>query len=267
MDLLEPLNDGIGQRALIEVVLLGLACGPLGVWVLLYRQAYAAESISHGMLPGLVVAALVGAPLVLGAAAGVLLAAAAIAVVGNDERLGPDTSVAVVITALLGVGALLATSPEVPPRLSELLFGDLLGVRDVDLAVGAGLAAVVLLALAAGGRGLAVAAFDAPSARALGTKPASARLALLAVLGVTTVAAVQALGGLLLVALILGPAAAARRLTRRLAPMLSLAAGLAVVAGVAGIEASYHLDVAAGAAVALAAVALPVVTLVVEPRS
>ena len=106
-----------------------LACGPLGVWILLYRQSYAAESISHGMLPGLVLAALAGAPLVLGAGGGVLLAAAAIALAGRDERLGGDTGVAVAVSALFGLGALLALSPEAPPRLQELLFGDLLGAQ------------------------------------------------------------------------------------------------------------------------------------------
>ena len=68
--LLEPFQSGIGQRALFAAVLLGLVCGPLGVWVVLHRQSYAAESLSHGLLPGLVLAALVGAPLVVGAAAG-----------------------------------------------------------------------------------------------------------------------------------------------------------------------------------------------------
>ena len=138
--LTDPFQDGFTQRALLEVLVLSLACGPLGVWILLYRQSYAAESISHGMLPGLVLAALAGAPLVLGAAAGVLLAAAAIALAGRDERLGGDTGVAVAVSALFGLGALLALSPEAPPRLQELLFGDLLGASRGDVAVAAALA-------------------------------------------------------------------------------------------------------------------------------
>jgi hypothetical protein len=84
--LLDPFSGGIMQRALVEVVLLVAVCGPLGVWVLLYRQSYAAESLSHGMLPGLVLAALVGAPLVIGAGGGVLVAAGGIALVARDRR-------------------------------------------------------------------------------------------------------------------------------------------------------------------------------------
>src|SRR4051812_50150324 len=84
--LTDPFAQTFTQRALVEVLVLALACGPLGVWILLYRQSYAAESISHGMLPGLVVAALAGAPLVLGAAGGGLLAAGVIAAPGGAGR-------------------------------------------------------------------------------------------------------------------------------------------------------------------------------------
>src|SRR4051794_359096 len=168
------LTDPIARRALVELVLLGAVCGPLGVWVLLYRQAFASESLSHGLLPGLVIAALVGVPLVLGAAGGVLVAAGLIALAGRDARLGPDVGVAVAVGALFGAGTLLALTPSAPPRLEELLFGDPLGTTGADLAVGAVLAAVALGTLAALHRRLTLAAFDRSSARALGASPARA---------------------------------------------------------------------------------------------
>jgi ABC-type Mn2+/Zn2+ transport system permease subunit len=250
------LADAFMRRALAEVLILGIACGPLGVWVLLYRQSYAAESISHAMLPGLVVAALAGAPLLLGGAGGVLVAAAAVALVGRDARLGGDAGVAVAIGALFGLGALLALSPDVPPRLGELLFGNLLGVTDRDLVEAALLAAAVVLALVAAHRRLAVGVFDRTAAPSLGVRPARAELLLLVLLAVCTVAAVRGLGNLLVVALILAPGAAALNLASRLPAVLGLSAALAGLAGLAGLLASYHLEVAAGAAVALAAVVL-----------
>ena len=88
--LVDPLGSPIVLRALGELLLLSLACGPLGVWVLLYRDAYAAESISHGMLPGLVLAALAGVPLVLGAAGGVLVAAAGLSPETLRETYGAE---------------------------------------------------------------------------------------------------------------------------------------------------------------------------------
>ena len=250
------LSSGIMQRAFLEAIVLGLACGPLGVWILLLRRSYAAESLSHAMLPGLVIAALAGVPLLFGAAAGVLVAAGGIALVARDARAGGDIGVAVVVSGLFGLGGILALSPETPPRLGELLFGDLLGLTNGDLVAAAALSAGVLIALAVGYRALAATAFARGSAQALGLRPARADLALLAVLAVTTVAAVQGLGNLLLVALILAPAAAALNLATRLPATLALAAALAVLAGIAGLVVSYHFELAAGASVALCAVAL-----------
>jgi ABC-type Mn2+/Zn2+ transport system permease subunit len=264
--LTDPFASPILQRALAELLILSLACGPLGVWVLLYRNAYAAESISHGMLPGLVIAAIAGAPLLLGATGGVLVAAAGIALVARDRRLGSDVGVAVVVAALLGAGGLLALSPESPPRLQELLFGDLLGVSGTDLAVAGVLAGAVALVLAGGHRPLTVVGFDRGSAPSLGARPLRWELALLAVLGVTTVAAVQGLGNLLLVALILAPAAAALSVSRRLPVAIALATAFAALAGTAGLILSFHLDVAAGASVALCAVALAFLSLLAAGR-
>jgi ABC-type Mn2+/Zn2+ transport system permease subunit len=234
------LSSGIMQRAFAEAIVLGLACGPLGVWILLLKRSYAAESLSHAMLPGLVLASLAGIPLVFGATAGVLVAALGIALVGGD------IGVAVVVSSLFGLGGILALGPDTPPRLSELLFGDLLGLTNRDLLVAVALCAGVVIALTLAYRSLATAAFDRLSRRA--------DLALLAVLGVTTVAAVQGLGNLLLVALILAPAAAALNLAARLPAVLALAAALAALAGIAGLVVSYELEIAAGASVALCAV-------------
>jgi ABC-type Mn2+/Zn2+ transport system permease subunit len=258
---IEPFRSGIGQRALLEVVLLGLVCGPLGVWVLLLRQAYAAESLAHAMLPGLVLAAVAGLPLVLGAVGGLLLGAGLIALAARDERIGGDLGVAVTITALTGAGALLALVPDTPARLQDQLFGDLLGVEDVDLVVAAVAAAGGLAVLGAAHRGLAVTAFDRGSAGALGVRAGRLELLLLVVLALTIVAAVRGLGSLLVVALVLAPAAAALRAGRPLPVTLALAAGLGVAAGVGGLELTYHASIAAGASVALVAVALFVLSL------
>ena len=168
-----------------------------------------------------------GAPLLLGAAGGVVAAAVAIALAGRDERLGGDVGVAVAITALFGLGALLALSPEVPARLGELLFGDLLGVTGRDLAEAAVLAGGVALALALGHRRLALSAFDRAAAPSLGVRPGRWELVLLVLLAVCTVAAVRGLGNLLVVAMILAPAAAALNVAARLPVALPLAALLA----------------------------------------
>lgn len=249
---IDPLGHEFMRRGLLELMLLAAVFGPLGVWVVLLRQSYAAESVAHAVLPGLVVASLVGFPLVLGAAGGMLAGAALIALVARDERIGTDTAVAVVITGFVGAGALLALAPDVPARLKELLFGDPIGVAGDDLAVAAGAALAGLAVLAALHRPLALTAFDRSTAGALGARPSTVEFAVLAVLAVTVVAAVEAVGSLLVVALVIGPSAAALRLSPRLRPAMAAAVALGAAAAVIGLWASYHLEVAAGACVALA---------------
>ena len=243
------------DRALLEAVLLGAACGPLGVWLLAHRQAYAAESLAHAMLPGLALAAIAGAPLLLGAAGGVLAAALLIALAARDQRIGGELAIAVVVTAAFGAGALIALSPDAPARLGELLFGDLLGVTDGDLVAAALLAVAVPLALAATHRPLALVAHDPTAARALGVRPSRTSAVLLVLLAVAVVVAVQGLGNLLVVALLLAPAIAAARSAHRLPAQLVLAGALGAGCGALGVVASDRLDTAAGASVALAACA------------
>ncbi len=262
---MEILRSGLLQRALLEVVILGAACGALGVWLLHLRHAYAAESLAHAMLPGLVLASLAGAPLLLGAAGGVLVAAVLIALAARDVRVGPEIAVGVTVTTAFGLGAVLALSPDVPARLGELLFGDLLGASTGDLVAAAALAGVVAVALAVGHRSLSAAVFDPVAAPSLGIRPQRVELALLALLAVATVAAVQGLGNLLVFALLVAPAAAGMRLGATLRSQLWLAAALGAAAGVVGLVASAELDVAAGASVALASVGLYVVAAVLRP--
>jgi ABC-type Mn2+/Zn2+ transport system permease subunit len=259
--MLEPLGEPFMQRALAEVVLLGVAGGALGCWVVFYGLSYAAESLAHSLFPGLVLAAIAGVPLLFGAAPAIVLAAAAIALAARIGGVSRDAAVAVVVTTMFGLGVLLALSPSSPPGVESLLFGDVFGVSDGDLATAAGLAVLVALALRLLHSRLLVAGFDRGTARSLGVSPALADAALLLLLGAGTVVAVQGLGNLLVVALFVGPAAAARQLSERMLPMMLVATALAALAGIAGLYLSYYAGTAGGASVALAIVALYAVSL------
>jgi ABC-type Mn2+/Zn2+ transport system permease subunit len=258
---LEPFQEEFMRRAIAEIVLLGLAGGALGCWVVLYEFSYAAESLAHSLFPGLVLAALAGLPLLVGGAPAVVVAALAIALVSRARGVDRDVGVAIVVTTMFGLGVLLALSPESPAGISSLLFGDVLGPSDTDLIAAAALAPLVALALwFLHGRLLAT-GFDRDSARALGISPAAFEAALLVLLAAAIVVAVQGLGNLLVVAVFVGPAAAARQLTDRVLPMILTAAGIAVLAGLAGLYLSYYLGTAGGASVALAIVAFYIAAL------
>ena len=249
-----PLSDPIMQRAMLEVALIGVCSGALGCWVIFYGLPYASESLAHGLFPGLVGAALLGLPLVLGAAAGILVAAIAIAVASRVARVGRNVAVAVVVTSLFGLGALLALSPASPPGVQGLLFGDVLAASDTDIALSGALALIIVAALwSLHGRLLAV-GFDRGSAASLGISPALADTAVLTLLAAAILVGVQGLGNLLVVAVLVGPAATARALSSRMAPMMALSVAIAVACGALGLLLSYYAGTAAGASIAAALV-------------
>jgi ABC-type Mn2+/Zn2+ transport system permease subunit len=253
--MLDPLQDEFVRRAVAEMTLIGIAGGALGCWVVLYRLSYAAESLAHSIFPGLVLAAIAGAPLLVGGAPGIILAALAIAVVVRVPGIDREVAVGVVVTTFFGLGVLLALSPNSPPGIGEVLFGDILGPSDGDLAAAAVLALVVSAALALLHGRLLAGGFDRAAARSLGAAPGRTEAALLVLLGLAIVVAVQGLGNLLVVAVFVGPAATARQLTERIGPMIATAVATAVLAGLAGLYLSYYAGTAGGASVALAILA------------
>jgi len=252
----DPIRDPILRRAILELALVGIGAGTLGCWVVLYGFSYSAESLSHALFPGLVLATLLGAPLVIGGIAGALVAALAIAAARQLPTVGSDTAIAVVVTTLFGAGALMALSRASPPGLSNLLFGDILGTSDTDLALAAVSAIAVLAVLRLLHGRLLVTGFDRAAASSLGVHPAVAETAVLILTALMVVIAIQGLGNLLVLAVLVGPAMVARQLAARIGTMMLISAATAALGGLLGIYASYYLGTAAGASVALALVLL-----------
>jgi ABC-type Mn2+/Zn2+ transport system permease subunit len=252
----EPWTEPLVRRAALDLLLLGIASGALGCWILLYGLSYSTESLSHALFPGLVIATLAGIPLLVGGALGLATAVVAITLVQRVQGIGADSAIAVAITFLVGAGALLALSQSSPPGLGEILFGDVLAVSDGDLLTSGILAVSVVFALRLLHEQLLVVGFDRAAAPVLGAKPLLTELALLALIAATIVVAVQALGNLLVLALLVGPASIARLLTDRLLPMMGVATVAAIVGGVAGLYLSYWAGTAGGASIAAAIVAM-----------
>jgi ABC-type Mn2+/Zn2+ transport system permease subunit len=249
-----PFSDPIMQRALLEVTLMGICSGALGCWVVFYGLPYASESLAHGLFPGLVAAALLGLPLLLGAGIGILVAAIAVAITSRVPVVDRNVAVAVTVTALFGLGVLLALSPASPPGIQGLLFGDVLGTSDADLAFSGALAAAIVATLRVLHARLLAVGFDRSSARSLGISPGVADAAVLTLLAAAILVGVQALGNLLVVAVLVGPAATARQLSSRMAPMMALSVTIAVLSGAAGLCLSYYAGSAAGASIAAVSV-------------
>jgi ABC-type Mn2+/Zn2+ transport system permease subunit len=254
--LTEPWTQVIVQRAFAEIVLLGIVGGTLGCWIVLYELSYSTESLSHAIFPGLVVGALAGVSLIAAGAAGLLVAALAIALAGCVPEVGRDSAVAVVVSGLLGLGALLALSAESPPGLTGLLFGDILGVSNLDLALAVVLAGVTVAVLRLLHRQLVLVGFDRASAHPLGGRPLLVDSVLLVLVALAVLVGVQGLGSLLVVTVLVGPAASARLVAHRMAPLMGIATLVAVLAGAGGLYLSYYAGTAGGASVAGTVVAL-----------
>jgi manganese/iron transport system permease protein len=250
--LIDPLSYPFMQTGLLATVLIGATCAMLGVYVVLRRMAFLGDALSHTVLPGLVVAYLNGWSLSVGALGAGLLTALGIGWLSRRELLREDTAIGVLFTAMFAAGVLLASTVRSFRDFSHLLFGNVLGVTSIDLLMFGGVAGLVVLALAAFHKELELTSFDPGYAESIGLRPDLVRYVLLGLLTLTVVTAIQVVGVLLTSALLITPAAAASLLSSSLPRMMLLAAVVAIGSSVVGLLASYHLNVASGAAIVLA---------------
>jgi zinc/manganese transport system permease protein len=244
--LLDPWQSAIVGPGAAVTVVVGASAAAIGCWVLLRDLPYAAESLSHGMFPGLVAASLLGVPIAIGGIAGLAVAAAAIT--AARRWVSPDNhSVAVAITPLLGLGAILALSGPVPPGVGDALFGDVLAADTTDLLTALVLTPVLLVLLRAAHWRLLASGVRSSDSSRIDTL-------VICLLVVATAMAAGSLGALLAVALIIGPASAAERMALRASRILWLAASIAALSAVVGIEVAWHAGIAAGPTIAICAI-------------
>jgi len=250
--LTDPLAIPFMQRAVLATLLLAVAGGLLGTWIVLRRLAFFAHAAGSATFPGLVVAGPWGiaAPL---AALGAGLGFAGL--LSRITRRGPtsaDAATGLLLTAALALGVILASDVyESGTGVDRLLFGTLLGLGDGDIALAAAAAVAALLATAALGRTWLATGFDPAGAPALGVRAAHGDRLLLVLLALTVVAVLPAVGALLVSTLLVLPAATARLLTGSLRGLLGTAVALAAAEGVGGLLLAYHLDLPPGPAIAV----------------
>jgi manganese/iron transport system permease protein len=239
------------RDALLELVLLGVAGGVLGTWIVLRRLAFFSHSVGSATFPGLVAADASGlSPTLTGLAV-------ALGYAGGVERAGragrePGEATALLLAGALAVGVVLASDVfQTGAAVDRLLFGTLLGLDAGDLALSAAAAALAAAGTLALGRTWAAVAFDPDGAGALGVPARLGDFLLLALVAVAAVAAIPAVGALLVTAIYVLPAAAARLLARRVPTLIACALALAVAEGVSGLYLAYWLDVPPGPPVAV----------------
>ncbi|PPG28894.1 zinc ABC transporter permease AztB [Rathayibacter sp. AY2B9] len=259
--ILEPFALDFLQRALLGGVLVAVLCGVVGTWVVLRGMAFLGEALAHGMLPGVALATVLGAPVLVGGAASAVLMSLGIAALQRRGRLSYDTSIGLLFVAMLALGVIVIShSGSFATDATSILFGDILAITPVDIGLLAAAAGVGLLVAAAFHRPLVALALDPRIAAVLGLGPRSAQGALVGLVTLAVVASYQAVGSLLVVGLLLAPAVAAGHWTTRIPTRMLLASILGAASVLVGLLVSWHAATAAGASVAGTAIAVAAVS-------
>ena len=267
--LVDPFQYEVQRRALLEVILSGALCGALGTHIVLRRLGFMSDALSHAVLPGVVIAYLkVGVGGVLyGALAAGALAAGAIGLITRNRRVREDTAIGIVLAGGFALGiVLISTLRTYSGALEDFLFGNILLVSGADVAVTVVLAVVIIAVLVLFHRRIVLRAFDPDTADALGLNGTLIDMVLLMMLAATVVVSLRTIGNILVVALLITPAATARLLTERVVPMMLASALLGAFAGVVGMIIAYWLNVATGALIVCVSTAVFALVLLLDPR-
>jgi manganese transport system permease protein len=249
--LLEPLSYDFMVRAIVTTALAAVVCAVLSCWLVLIGWSLMGDAVSHAVLPGVVLAYIVGAPFALGALVFALVAVTLIGVVRNTSRVKEDAAIGIVFTSLFALGLVLISVTPSQTDLNHIIFGNLLGVSIPDLIQVVVLGVVAFAILILKRRDLTLYAFDPTHAHAIGLSPKRLGALLLGLLALTSVVALQTVGVVLVVAMLIIPGATAYLLTDRFSRMLVIAPVVSAVCSIAGIYVSYYLDTASGAMVVL----------------
>ena len=263
----EPWTFAFMQRAFIEVIIIGLATGLIGCFVVLRGIAFIGDALVHAVFPGVVLATILGYDIMLGAFVFGGATALAIGLASRNRRVSHDAAIGVVFAAFFALGIVMVSArPGFRGEVSSLLFGNVLAISERNIAITAILAAAVIAAVLVFKRIFILIAFDRTLAASAGYPVFRLELLLLLLVTLTVVFSLQAIGNLLVLSLLITPAAAARVLTDRLNRMLLLSMLISSGSGVVGLYISFHWDVSASGSIALATTTVFLAALVFAPQ-
>ncbi len=251
-DLLDPfIRFEFMRNSLAAVILVGLVCAPIGVYVVLRRMAFIGDALAHTILPGIVFASIRGLNLFVGAVLAAVATALGIGWLSRRESVREDTAIGIVFTGMFALGILLMSTTRTFRDFTHILFGNILGTTRDDLILTAIIAVIVIGSLVLFHKEFELTSFDPTHAEVIGLKADRQRYWLLILLALTVVTAIQAVGVVLTSAMLVTPAAAASLVTNRLPRMMMVATVIAIGSGVVGLYFSYRFSVASGASIVL----------------
>ena len=253
-ELWTPLTYAFIQRGLLAALMVGVLCSVIGCYIVLRSMAFLGDAMAHAVLPGVAVAYLLGRNLTMGALAAALVVALGVGLFSRRGTIKEDTAIGVLFAAALSLGVVLISSIRTyAVDLSHILFGNVLGVSSLDLWLTAGLGTVILVSILVFYRPFLVISFDPVLATTMRLRVGFYNNLLLVLLALTIVISMQTVGVGLVAAMLVTPAATAFLLVRRLPTMMVLSGLIGGFSSLTGLFASYHLNVASGAAIVLTA--------------
>jgi manganese/iron transport system permease protein len=261
-----PLSYPFMQRALVIALLVGAVSAVLSCYLVLRGWSLMGDAISHGVLPGIVLASMAGIPLVIGAFAAGLSCALLTGYLSENSRLKEDTVMGIAFSGMFALGIVLFAKANTNLHLTHILFGNMLGVSHRDLLEMAVIAGGTLFVVLLKRRDFLLYCFDPSHARVVGLPVRALHYGLLVLLSLTIVAALKVVGIILAVAMLVAPGAIAYLLTDRFTHMLWIATGVAVGSCALGTLISFHIDGATGPCIVLVQAAVFVLVFLFAPK-
>lgn len=244
--LLMPLQYEYMIKAIVISGVIGGVCALLSCFVTLKGWSLMGDALSHAIVPGVAVAYLIGIPFIIGAFVSGLLAALVMGVVKSKTRIREDATIGIVFTTFFAAGVLMISLFPSNISLKTIVFGNVLGIADGDIIQMLAISAVALLVIALKWKDLLLFAFDPNQAKAIGLNTTVLNITLLTLLAATAVAALQAVGAILVIAMLVTPGATAYQLTDSFGRMMLIACMMGIVTSMLGAYASYFLNGSTG---------------------
>ena len=263
--LLDPLSYEFMRQALMAGVLMGVLCPIVGTYLLVQRMALLGDVVAHAVLPGLAIANFLNFPLITGAFVFGMFGTFVTGWIRSQSKVKVDAAMAITLSSFFSLGIILLTSLRSRFDLEELLFGDILSIAPADVWEIGFVMLAVLIAVKVFYKELLFFTFDPSGAEAVGLPVAAINFGLLAAITLTIVASMKTVGFILVVALMVSPAAAAYLLTKELHWMMGVGAGLGVLSALVGMYISYYFDTPSGPAIALTLFACFLLALLFSP--
>ncbi|MBN8533198.1 MAG: metal ABC transporter permease [Rhizobiales bacterium] len=264
--LLEPFAYSYMARAIWVSALVGALCGCLSGYLILKGWSLMGDALSHAVVPGVAISAIIGAPLAVGAFASGLIAAGGIALLRRLTTLKEDVAIGLIFTSFFALGLLIVSLRPTSISVQTIAFGNILAISDTDALQLAAISGIAFLVIGLKWRDLMLAFFDEGQARIVGLNPWRLRLLFFALLSAASVAALQAVGAILVIAMVVTPGATAYLLTDRFGRMLVLATAMGTMSGALGAYASFFLDGATGGLIVLMQTGLFLLAFLFAPK-